>query len=276
MQGVSVKSLREVLEKTAAVISNGSSGSQGGVDPHKLGTDLFSLALTLDGAHSLRRALTEPAVPTEAKARLLHTLFDGKVADATLEIAEAGVGRRWSRTRDFADALEEASVAALAALAEDAGELDEVEDNLFRFARLLEANAGLREALADRAVPLQGKRSLLKNLVGNKVDDTTLTMLGQAAAGRHRNMGAALGLYQRIAAAQRDRMIATVWVASPLSDEHRSRLAEALSQQHDRKIHLNVVVDPDVLGGVRVSVGDEVLDSTVDARLKQAQRRLER
>jgi F-type H+-transporting ATPase subunit delta len=272
MQGVSVRSLREVIEKTAAVLSDGSSG----VDGHKLGNDLFSLALALDGAHSLRRALTEPAVPTEAKARLLHTLFDGKVADVTLEIAEVGVGQRWSRTRDFPDALEEASVTALAALAEDAGDLDEAEDNLFRFARVLEANAALREAVADRAVPLQGKRSLLKDLVGDKVDDTTLTMLGQAAAGRHRNMGAALGMYQRIAAAQRDRMIATVWVASPLSDEHRERLTEVLSQQHDRKIHLNVVVDPEVLGGVRVSVGDEVLDSTVEARLKQAQRRLER
>jgi F-type H+-transporting ATPase subunit delta len=272
MQGGSVKALREVLDKTAAVLSDES----GGVDAHKLGTDLFSLALSLDGAHSLRRALTEPAVPTEAKARLLHTLFDGKVADATLEIAEVGVGQRWSSTRDFSDALEQASVTALAALAEDAGDLDEVEDNLFRFARVLEADAGLRDALADRTVPLQGKRSLLRDLVGDKVDETTVTMLGQAAAGRHRTMGSALALYQRIAAAQRDRMIATVWVAAPLHDEHRDRLTEALSQQHDRRIHLNVIVDPEVLGGVRVSVGDEVLDSTVEARLKQAQRRLER
>ena len=144
MQGVSVKSLREVLEKTAAVISDGSSG----VDGRKLGDDLFSLALALDGAHSLRRALTEPAVPTEAKARLLHTLFDGKVADATLEIAEAGVGQRWSRTRDFPDALEEASVTALAAVAEDAGDLDEAEDNLFRFARVAR---GQRRVCARRS-----------------------------------------------------------------------------------------------------------------------------
>ena len=117
-------------------------------------------------------------MPAEAKARLLHTLFDGKVADATLEIAETGVGQRWSRTRDFPDALEEASVTALAAVAEDAGDLDEAEDNLFRFARILEANARLREALADDAVPLQGKRSLIKDLVGDKVDDTTLTHAG--------------------------------------------------------------------------------------------------
>ena len=269
MQGGSSKSLQEVFDKTSEVLT-------GGADAHKLGTDLFSLALSLDGSHSLRRALTEPAVPTEAKVRLLHSLYDGKVADSSLDVAEVGVGQRWSRTRDFPDALEQASVTAHAATADDEGHLDDVEDDLFRFARILEASAGLREALADRAVPLQGKRSLLKDLVGDKVDETTSILLGQAVAGRHRSAGAALTLYQRLAAAHRDRMIATVWVAAPLSDEHRDRLAEALSKQHDRKIHLNVVVDPCVLGGVRVAVGDEVLDSTVDARLKLAQRRLER
>jgi F-type H+-transporting ATPase subunit delta len=71
-------------------------------------------------------------------------------------------------------------------------------------------------------------------------------------------------------------MVATVWVAAPLSEEHKERLAKALSEQHDRPMHLNVVVDPELLGGVRVAVGDEVLDSTVETRLKQAQRRLER
>ena len=95
-------------------------------------------------------------------------------------------------------------------------------------------------------------------------------------AGRNRSLTSTLALYQRIAADRRDSMIATVWVAAPLSAEHHDRLAGALSAQHDRQVHLNVVVDPDVLGGVRVAVGDEVLDSTVEARLKQAQRRLER
>jgi F-type H+-transporting ATPase subunit delta len=95
-------------------------------------------------------------------------------------------------------------------------------------------------------------------------------------AGRHRSLTGVLAVYQRVAADRRDSMIATVWVASPLSDQHRDRLAAALSAQHHKRIHLNVVVDPEVLGGVRVAVGDEVLDSTVEARLKQAQRRLER
>jgi F-type H+-transporting ATPase subunit delta len=269
MQGGSKRSLREVLDKTSGVLSDGA-------DATKLGTDLFSLAVALDGAHSLRRALTEPAVPAEAKARLLHSLFDGKVADDALAVAEVGVGLRWSSTRDFSDALEQASVAAHVARADDEGRLDDLEDNLFRFSRIAEGNAALREALSDPAAPLESKRSLLADLVGDKVDTTTSSLLAQAVAGRHRSLPGTLALYQRIAAARRDSMIATVWVAAPLSDQHRERLSRALSAQQERRIHLNVVVDPEVLGGVRVAVGDEVLDSTVEARLKQAQRRLER
>jgi len=269
MSSGSPKAVREVLEKTGTVLSDGA-------DATALGEDLFALALLMDSTHSLRRALTEPAVPAEAKSRLLRSLVEGKLGDEAISVAEAALGQRWSSTRDFPDALEKASVTAHVAKADDEGKLDDLEDNLFRFGRIAEASAGLREALADSAAPLEGKRSLLSDLLGDKVDATTSTLLGQAVAGRHRSLTGVLALYQRLAADRRDSMIATVWVAAPLSDEHRDRLAEALSAQHDRRVHLNVVVDPEVLGGVRVAVGDEVLDSTVESRLKQAQRRLER
>ena len=269
MQGGSKRALHEVLAETAECLRSGA-------DAGKLGADLFSLAVSLDSAHSLRRALTEPAVPGQAKSRLLHSLFDGKVADASLAVAEAGVKQRWSHTRDFCDALEQASVTALVAQADGEGKLDAVEDNLFRFSRISDGNPALRDALADPSVPVEGKRSLLRNLLGSKVDASTATLLAQAVAGRHRSLTTTLALYQKVAADRRDSMIATVWVAAPLSEAHRDRLAAALAAQHDREVHLNVVVDPEVLGGVRVAVGDEVLDSTVEARLRQAQRRLER
>jgi F-type H+-transporting ATPase subunit delta len=261
--------MREVLERTSAVLSEGA-------DATELGDDLFALALSLDGAHSLRRALTEPAVPGEAKVRLLHSLLGEKIGGPAMAVAESAVGLRWSSTKDFPDALEQASVSAHVAKADSEGRLDDLEDNLFRFSRIAEANAGLRDALADRGTSLEAKRSLLRDLLGDKVDATTATLLGQSVAGRHRSLTGVLAVYQRVAADRRDSMIATVWVASPLSDDQRERLARALSAQHDKRIHLNVVVDPEVLGGVRVAVGDEVLDSTVEARLKQAQRRLER
>jgi len=114
------------------------------------------------------------------------------------------------------------------------------------------------------------------DLLADKVDDSTSTLLGQAVAGRHRSLANVLETYQRVAAKRRDSMIATVWVAAPLAEDQRERLAQALSKQQDKKIHVNVVVDPEVLGGVRVAVGDEVLDSTVETRLRQAHRRLER
>lgn len=269
MQGGSKRALREVLAATATALGDGA-------EARKLGSDLYSLAVALDAAHSLRRALTEPAVPGEAKSRLLHSLFDGKVAEASLAVADAGVTQRWSRTRDFCDALEQASVTALVTQADSEGTLDAVEDNLFRFSRIADGNAALREALGDPAVPVEGKRSLVRDLLGDKVDATTSTLLAQAVGGRHRSLTSTLALYQKVAADRRDSMIATVWVAAPLSQEHHERLAAALATQHDREVHLNVVVDPEVLGGVRVAVGDEVLDSTVEARLKQAQRRLER
>lgn len=268
MPGASTASTQAVLERTQSALSHGADGTS-------LGNELFALATTLDGQHALRRALTEPAVPTGAKVALAKALIGSQVGDATFAVLEDAVGRRWSRTRDLADALEQASVLSHVAKADDAGNLDTVEDDLFRFGRIADGNAGLRDALADATVPVEGKRSLVNDLVGRKVDATTRVLLEQAVSGRQRSLTSTLALYQRVAASRRDRMVATVWVAAPLSEDHKARLAKALSDEHDRPMHLNVVVDPELLGGVRVAVGDEVLDSTVEARLKQAQRRLE-
>jgi len=266
--GASTSSTQAVLETTRAALSDGADGV-------RLGGELFSVATVLDAQHSLRRALTEPAAPKEAKAALVRSLLGSQVAEPTLAVVEDAVGRRWTASRDLADALEQASVTAHVAAADVRGELDSVEDNLFRFGRIAEGDPGLREVLTDASAPVEGKRQLVGDLVGDKVDATTRMLLEQAVSGRHRSLVSTLSLYQKVAAARRDSMVATVWVAAPLSDEHKERLASALAEQHDRPIHLNVVVDPTLLGGVRVAVGDEVLDSTVEARLKQAQRRLE-
>lgn len=269
MQGSSTRALDEVAKATDDQLSRGA-------DAATLGDELFSLARAMDGAHSLRRALAEPAVPAEAKARLLRSLFGKRLSKAALAVAEVGTAQRWSSSRDFSDALEQASVAAHVARADAQGRLDALEDSLFRFARITEASSGLRDALGDPAAPWEAKRQLVANLVGDKVDDATATLLGQAVAGRHRSVASVLAMYQRVAAQRRNTMIATVWVARLLTEEHRERLARALSGQHGKEVHLNVVVDPTVLGGVRVSIGDEVIDSTVESRLRQAQRRLER
>jgi F-type H+-transporting ATPase subunit delta len=162
----------------------------------------------------------------------------------------------------------------VATKAEQSGQLDELEDELFTFSQILAANPDLRDALSDRAAPMDAKRHLLDGLVQDKVAPVTKDLLDQLLVGRQRSLAAGLAHYQEITAARRSRLIATAWVAAPLDDAQRSRIAELLASQYSHEVHLNVVVDEDVLGGVRVAVGSDVIDSTIETRLAQAQRRL--
>jgi F-type H+-transporting ATPase subunit delta len=268
MHGRSAASLESLLEATGTAVD-------GGADGLRLGADLFGIAQALDGQGSLRRALTEPWIDPDAQSNLMRSLFEGKVTDETLDLAELAARSRWSAAADLGDALETTSVTAYVAQADRDGHLDDVEDDLFRFARILDREPALREVLSDPASPLEGKRALLESLLEGKVGAPTRRLLDQAVSGRHRSVAVVLEDYQKIAAARRHKLVATAWVAADIDDQHRDRLAEALSKQYDRAVHLNVIVDPSVLGGVRVAIGDEVIDSTVQTRLAQARRRLD-
>ncbi len=248
----------------------------GGADAGTLASDLFAVVATIESEAALNRLLAEPSIPAPPKQEILRSLFGGKVTDATMKVVEASVEPRWSRARDLPDSLEYAAISAFAAEAEGDGELDRLEDDLFRFERILDASPDLREALSDPAAPLQGKRELVHSLLDGKVGDATLGLLEQVVGGRHRSLAVALGYYQQVVTERRDRLVAAVWVASPLTDQQKQRLAQALAAQYDHDVHLNVIVDPRVLGGVRVSIGDDVIDSTIETRLAQAQRRLVR
>src|SRR5690606_32198209 len=111
--------------------------------------ELNAVADLLDREHGLRRALTDPARPPEQKVQVARILLEGKVGDATLETVLAGVQARWTRAGDLADAMERLGVVAAAAAAEDAGRLRDVEDELFRFGRIVEGSPELRRFLTD-------------------------------------------------------------------------------------------------------------------------------
>ena len=267
MSSGSTKSEAAVLDAVNEAIETGADGDE-------LGGDLFAVVALLDAESTLRRAFTEPAVPAEAKTAALHSLLDGKVADPALKVVEAALGRRWPRSTDLPDVIERAAITAIAATVDDAGKLDDLEDELFRFSRILESEPQLREALSDAAAPVKARRELLRGLLGRKAGKATKNLLDQLVVGRHRTLVAGLAHYQRVAADRRERLLATAWVAAPLSDEHKGRLTAALAAQYSREIHLNVVVDAGVMGGVKVSIGDDVIDSSVEARLADAHRRL--
>jgi F-type H+-transporting ATPase subunit delta len=269
MQAGSTRALATLLEALDGVLD-------GDTDATTLGSDLFAVVGMLDQEPTLRRMLTEPSLEAQQRSGLARSLLDGKVSSEAVTVVESAVVERWSRSRDLVDALERCAVIAEATKAARSDQLDGLEDDLFRFGRILTANPDLRDALSDRSAPMSAKRTLLDGLVEGKVSPVTKDLLDQLLVGRQRSLATGLVHYQEIIAARQQRLVATVWVAAPLHDDQKTRLAESLAAQYSQQVHLNVVVDEKVLGGVRVAIGDDVIDSTIETRLAQAQRRLVR
>ena len=277
MQGAS----RDSLAQAWAFVERELSGSDTGAAA--VGEELFGVVAIIDAQAGLRRALSDPSMDADRKAGLVEAVLGSHVADVTLRIVTEVVRARWSRTRDLADSLE--TLAVLAELIDAdahaggghrAGESDDVEDELFRFGRIVEANADLRSALADPALPDENKVSLVNALVEDKARPVTVRLLTQVATRpRGRSPEDAIADYTGIASRRRARLVARVTTAVGLSDSEITRLQEALASLYGHEVHLQIEVDANIVGGVVVHVGDEVLDGSVAGRLAEARRRLE-
>ena len=244
----------------------------GSGDLGSVAQDLFGIADLLRSEPGLRRVATDASVDADAKVGLLRGVLAGKVSDAALDIVGAAVSQRWTASRDLGDTLEQLGVvASVRSTGSDAGRL---EDEIFAVGQLVQANPGLRDALSDPARSRGDKAGLIKGLLGEKVLPATVALVIQALSGSHRTIAVALAAYQKVAAEVRGQGVATVRVARPLADADRQRLAGALSGTYGRQIHLNVIVDPEVIGGIRVEIADDVIDGTVSSRLDDAGRRL--
>ncbi|MFE6685986.1 F0F1 ATP synthase subunit delta [Streptomyces sp. NPDC057743] len=269
MNGASREALASARERFNALTDNTS------VDAAKLAEELAAVTALLDREVSLRRVLTDPAQPGEARAELARRLLGGQVGEATLDVVTGMVRSRWSRSRDLPDAIEELAFSADLVAAQRDGRLDDVEDELFRFGRIIAGSGELRRALTDRSATAAAKTELLHTLLGGRANPVTERLVIRLVAQpRGRSLEAGLDALSKLAAARRDRMVAVVTSAVPLSEGQRQRLGAALAELYGRQIHLNLDVDPDVLGGVQVRIGDEVINGTVAERLDEASRRM--
>jgi F-type H+-transporting ATPase subunit delta len=240
-----------------------------------VGDELFAVTDLLDREPGLRRALSDPASAASARTGLARALLADRVGPATFGVVTTLVSQRWSVQGDLPDAAEQLAVLADCAAADSEGQLDNLEDELFRFGRIIGTEPGLRSALADPDAPSQAKRGLLATLLAGKVTPAALRLITQAAVHpRGRSLDASLAEYARLAADWRQRLIAFVRTAIELTASERSRLVTALSAIYGRDVHLNVVIDPAVVGGISVQIGDEFLDGSVGSRLAQLRRRL--
>jgi F-type H+-transporting ATPase subunit delta len=159
--------------------------------------------------------------------------------------------------------------------AEARGELEDVEDELFRFGRIVEGDRDLSRILADRTAPAAGKGALLDRLLGDRVSPVTAQLLRNVLTARY--AGSPEVEIERLtnaASRRRGQSIARVTTAVPLSAEQEQRLVAVLGRIYARAIGLQVTVDPGVLGGLVVQVGDEVIDGSIAHRLEAAERRL--
>lgn len=264
-RGASAESLRALAGELEAALT-------GGGDAEQVGHDLFAVAAVLRAEPALRRVATDVSVAAEAKQDLVRGIFSGKVGPVPLSLIGSAVGRRWTATRDLADVLEHLGVVAVVTSA-DTGSA-RLSDELFAFAEVVDGSPELRDALADPARSADDKQALLTGLLEGKALPATVALARQSLTGSHRTVSVALASFQQVAADVHEQKVATVRVAQALSDADRLRLTEALARKYDRQIHLNVVVDPEVVGGIRVEIGDDVIDGTVAARLDDARRKL--
>jgi F-type H+-transporting ATPase subunit delta len=168
--------------------------------------------------------------------------------------------------------LERQAIRAQLIVADRRGELEDTEDQLFRFARLVESNPELRNLLGDRALGLGRRQGLVEGLLTGRATKATILLARRAVVARERTFGQTIEGYVTLAAAQKNRVVATVRVAGPLSADQRDRLHAALRKKLGREVAIQEVIDPDILGGVRVELGDEVFEGTVSGRLEEARR----
>jgi F-type H+-transporting ATPase subunit delta len=246
-----------------------------GADPAVLAEDLFAVTGALDSSASLRRAMVDPSRDATAKRALVENLFAPKLSAASTVVLKALVTSRWADDQDLGDATESLAVESVVALGENAGRLDALEDDLFRFTRVVEASAGLRDALSAHGGDESVKAALVETLLEGKATAEAVRLVRQAAvAPRGRRFGRILESYLAIAAMRREQLTATVTTAVALDEVQSQRLAKALSGIYKRAVQVNVVLDPAVIGGIRVQIGDEVLDGTILRRLQEAERAL--
>lgn len=265
-------------EEDPAVTTRTVSGLRG--EPSALSAasdDLYAIADLLTREVGLRRALADPGVPAQARRGLLDRLLGTQIGEIALEVLRVAAGARWSRPADLLVAVEELGAEALLASEQAAGALDEVEDELFRFSRIVDRTPRLSLALSDRGLPVERKNGLLDRLLDDRVRPATRRLIGRVVNNpRGRGVGREIEALAELASRRRQRSIAVVTVAHPIDEQQADRLRAAIARAFGTEVVLQLVIDPAVLGGVSVRVGGELVDGTVLRRLAEARRQLRR
>lgn len=244
-----------------------------GVDANMASTlseQLFFVADVLDRNIAVRRALTDTSRDANSKSTFLTELFGSKIDALALSITTEIATMRWSAPKDLVLVVEQLAIEAEASAANIAGELNRVEDEVFTASRAIASSAQLRKALTSDAK--LAKATLISQILEGASESTVKLVSQLANTWRNRSIESAFADYSYALAARRNRVIALVRVAAPLSSTQQERLSVALNAQVGQPVRINIEIEPTVIGGVSIKFADELLDGTVSNRLAMAAR----
>ena len=245
-------------------------------DAWRIGNELFTITKVLDDSIQLERALTDPSRPVADKVAVLKELL-GDNAPMTMEIMTDLVSRRWSRARDVANAVEDFGVDAMMYYADATDATLQVSIELSELHSALLNLPVVRAKLYDYQATSEARVKLFREVFSGKtLNKVTMRLAEHATCNlrRRRYLETIQWLINKFSRHMGESMV-TVTTATPLKKEQIKRLVEVYSAKVGRQVHINSVVDPTVLGGMRIQVGDEVTDNTVVAQLQNLHRKVQ-
>ena len=229
------------------------------------GEQLLSADRDIAGSPQLRAVLADPSIDAKAKTELVGSIFSSLDAGAKQHLGTL-VGARWSDSDQLVDGIEEVGIRAIASASDDAG----IEGELFEFARAVASNAELELAIGSNLSEPAQKVALVDSLLGGKADPGTVAIVRHLVQSpRGRRIGELLASAAQTVADASNGFVVTVTAAAPIAASQLKTLTSTLAAQYGREPRIDVRIDPSVIGGLRVQVGDEVIDGTIASRLTE-------
>lgn len=241
----------------------------------QLADQVASVARLLDRETVLARHLAEPSSDAAPKLRLVETVLSGKVSDPTLDILKTAAAQRWSSASDLILGVKHVARLALLVRAEREDQVEDVEDQLFRFSRILDSEPRLITILSEYTAPVEGRVSLLTSVLHGRANRNTADLLRQTVELLHgERADEVVRDLAALAVSRRGEVVAHVRAAADLTAAQQDRLTELLTRIYGHPVSLQLDVDPALLGGLTIAVGDEVIDGSLASKLAAAETHL--
>ncbi|WP_169732434.1 F0F1 ATP synthase subunit delta [Haloglycomyces albus] len=261
----SIEAGREALESQAA---NASAG-----DLIDTADNLMAVTRFLLDQPRLRRALSDPAQRADDREGLARRVLEGKIGASALDVVIALVRSRWGSPGELANGVETVGVQALLQASAKEGSLATVEDELFRFRRIVDGDPELSSVLGSTGTEETVKVQIVDRLLDGKTDPVTVKLIETACHGvGGRSFDPSMEHLLNATAEAREQVLAYVTVASTLEEGAEQKIAAKLSLVYNYPVGVKVIVDPSVVGGIRIQVGSDLWDGTVSRRLNAARR----